>query len=114
MNEKTITPRPGTTIPAQSSRVCWEEFVQATRIQPQLLQEFVEIDWVCVERSAQNEVLFQTRDIPRIRKAARLYRDFDLTAVGVTIIVDLLQRVEFLEKELQRIKGTGSTSEYTD
>ena len=106
MNEKTITPRPGATVPAQSSRVCWEEFVEATRIGPDLLQEFVAIDWVCVERTAQNEVLFQTKDIPRIRKAARLYRDFDLTAVGVTIIVDLLQRVEFLEKELQRIRGT--------
>jgi hypothetical protein len=35
-----------------------------------------------------------------------LYRDFGLTAAGVTIIVDLLQRIEFLEQELQRARQT--------
>jgi hypothetical protein len=106
MTDTTITPRPGVEVPVQSSKVCWEEFVEATSILPEVLQEFVASDWVCTERTAQNEYLFQTRDIPRISKAARLYRDFNLTAVGVTIIVDLLQRIEFLEEELQRIKGT--------
>jgi len=106
MHEKTITPRPGAEVPAQSSKVCWEEFVEATRILPDVLQEFVESDWVCAERTAQSEYLFEIRDIPRIRKAARLYRDFDLTPVGVTIIVDLLKRIEFLEEELQRARQT--------
>ncbi|WP_462324785.1 chaperone modulator CbpM [Desulfoplanes sp.] len=104
MHEKTMTPRPGAEVPAQSSKVCREEFVEATRILPEVLQEFVESDWLSAERTAQNEYVFATRDIPRIRKAARLYRDFDLTAVGVTIIVDLLNRIEFLEEELQRVR----------
>jgi hypothetical protein len=80
--------------------------VETTSILPDVLKEFVESDWVCAERTAQNEYLFQTRDIPRISKAARLYRDFGLTAAGVTIIVDLLQRIEFLEQELQRARRT--------
>lgn len=106
MTDTTITPRPGAEVPAQSSKVCWEEFVETTSILPDVLKEFVESDWVCAERTAQNEYLFQIRDIPRISKAARLYRDFGLTAAGVTIIVDLLQRIEFLEQELQRARRT--------
>ncbi|MDD4649892.1 MAG: chaperone modulator CbpM [Desulfoplanes sp.] len=90
--------------PVQSSKICWDQCVESTHIGPEILREFVDMDWVCAEKTAQDEYLFEVRDIPRIRKAARLYRDFDLTVVGVTIIVDLLSRVEFLQHEVRDLR----------
>lgn len=105
MNSTKLTKHEQAAAPAQSSKICWEQCVECTRIRPELLREFMEIDWVCAEKTAQDEYLFEVRDIPRIRKAARLYRDFDLTVVGVTIIVDLLNRVEFLEHEIRDLRA---------
>ena len=105
MDSSKLTKHKGASAPVQSSKICWEQCVEATSIDPELLKEFMEIEWVCPEKTARQEYLFEARDIPRIRKAARLYRDFDLTVVGVTIIVDLLARVEFLEDENRDLRA---------
>ncbi len=90
--------------PVQSSKICWEQFLEMTRVSPTMLSEFVETEWLCAEKTAQGEYLFESRDIPRIRKAARLCKDLDLTVAGVTIIVDLLNRVEMLENEVRELR----------
>ena len=91
--------------PVQSSKICWDQFIELTRVSPEMLREFVETDWLCAEKTAQDEFLFASRDVPRIRKAARLCKDLELTVAGVTIIVDLLNRVEALEHEVRELRA---------
>ena len=90
--------------PVQSSKICWDQFVEITRVRPEMLREFVETDWLCAEKTAQGEYLFASQDVTRICKAARLSRDLELTVAGVTIIIDLLNRVEALENEVRNLR----------
>ena len=49
--------------------------------------------------------LFSEGDVYRVRKLERICADFELPVVGGTIIVDLLERIDQLEREVQSLQG---------
>jgi hypothetical protein len=89
---------------ARSDRIIWSQFVEMTGIEPVRLREFMDLGWIEAWKTAQNEIFFSSRDVRRIRKAQRLCCDFELTTVGVTIIIDLLERIERLEQEVRQLR----------
>lgn len=91
------------TLPDRSKLVGFNQFVELTGVHPHLLGELVEMGWV-EPVMAGEEYLFRKRDVYRLSKLERICRDFGLNATGGSIIVDLLERVEFLEREVRELR----------
>lgn len=87
-------------------QVAWEEFVEITGVQPEHLQELLALGWI--EATApQPPAMFHDSDVYRVRKLERICGDFELPVIGGTIIVDLLERIDRLErlvKELNKLE----------
>ena len=49
--------------------------------------------------------MFRDADIYRVRKLERICCDFELPVVGGTIIVDLLERIDVLERTVRGLRG---------
>lgn len=88
-------------LPTPSVYMAWAEFVEHTGILPARLEEIIEIGWLEPDRTQSEQCLFRQRDIYRVRKLERICMDFELPAIGGTIIVDLLERIDLLEQMLK-------------
>lgn len=82
-------------LPMQSEAMAWDEFVELTGITPAHLAELVDIGWL---ESETGQRIFHDEDILRVRKLERICGTFELPVIGGTIIVDLLERVDRLER----------------
>lgn len=91
-------------LPERSSLVAWAQLVEITSITPSDMAEVMELGWISPVQTQKKEYLFNMRDVYRIRKLLRLKEDLDVSFMGGSIIVDLLERVEALEQELDEVK----------
>jgi hypothetical protein len=91
-------------LPVRSELVIWSRFVELTGIHPSRLGELIELGWVCPDRTQEECYLFHPRDVFRVSKLERLCRDFELSAMAGTIIVDLLERIEILELQVRELR----------
>lgn len=90
-------------MPVASERIAKMEFLELTGIAEEELMELVRMEWLEPIRTAQEEMLFLGRDVPRVRKYVRLCADFELSPIAGTIIVDLLHRIETLERRIHEL-----------
>lgn len=90
--------------PVHSDRVVWAEFLELTGIHPSRLGELLEMGWIDPEEVADEQYLFTRKDVYRVRKLTRICDDFGLNQTGGSIIVDLLERVEHLERKVQELE----------
>ncbi|THB68056.1 MAG: MerR family transcriptional regulator [Desulfovibrio sp.] len=96
-------------VPVPTKRITFVEVVELTGVHPSRIGELVELGWLQPRKTSEQEYLFLHSDVYRIRKFERLSKDFGLSCMGGTIIVDLLDRIEFLEqkvKEMERLLGS--------
>lgn len=91
-------------LPAESTLLCEEEFLTQTGLAPERLEELLQLDWL-EHRDTQTAILFSDGDVYRVRKLERICCDFELPVVGGTIIVDLLERIEQLERRVRCLEG---------
>lgn len=49
--------------------------------------------------------IFSAECVPRLRRAGRLRRDFDLDLFAVALLVDYLSRIDELEQQLRRLRA---------
>ncbi len=95
---------PGLHLPERSEYVAWSELVQLTNIEPATVAELVDLGWISPKKTSAEEYLFRLRDVYRIHKLMRLVNDLGVSFNSGSIIVDLLDRVEELEKEVIELK----------
>ena len=95
---------PGLNLPERSEYVAWAQLVELTAIRPGEVAELVELGWINPKRTNAEEYLFRLRDVYRIHKLMRLVKGLDVSFHSGSIIVDLLDRVEELEKEVEELK----------
>ncbi len=93
------------TLPATSTVMVWEEFIQVTGVDPERLQELLALGWIEARSNAARRHLFRDADIYRVRKLERICCDFELPVLGGTIIVDLLERIDALEQTVRSFKN---------
>lgn len=98
-----MTPKKSS-LPAPSTVMAWEEFLQVTGIAPDRLQELLGLGWLETRTSASQQYFFRDVDIYRVRKLERICCDFELPVLGGTIIVDLLERIDALERTVRRLQ----------
>ncbi|WP_319468184.1 chaperone modulator CbpM [uncultured Pseudodesulfovibrio sp.] len=95
---------PGLNLPERSEYVAWAELVELTAIEPAEMAELVDLGWINPTRTCAEDYLFRLRDVYRIHKLMRLVKDLDVSFNSGSIIVDLLERVEELETEIEELK----------
>ena len=78
-----------------------EEFLEVTGVAPEHLQEIVALGWI--ETVAVNPPSFLDADVHRVRKLERICCDFELPVIGGAIIVDLLERIDRLERMVSEL-----------
>ncbi|MFV0420642.1 chaperone modulator CbpM [Oleidesulfovibrio sp.] len=91
-------------LPIRSEYIAWAEFIELTGIHPGRLGELVEYGWLVPVRTAGKGYLFSRVDVYRLRKLQRICDDFDLPSVGGVIIVDLLERIDHLERKVRTLE----------
>lgn len=96
--------RKNITLPTPSGYMVWEEFVASTGIDPDRLRELLALGWLDIGQTSEQS-LFRDVDIYRVRKLERICCDFELPVLGGTIIVDLLERVDQLERRVRDLRG---------
>ncbi|WP_243547131.1 chaperone modulator CbpM [Pseudodesulfovibrio tunisiensis] len=94
----------GTNLPERSDCVAWNQLVELTQIQPADVAELLELGWIEPAKTGADEYLFRLKDVYRIIRLMRLVKDLDVSLNSGSIIVDLLERVEELEKEIKALK----------
>ena len=90
--------------PVPSAVMAWEEFVEATGIAPERLEELLSLGWIETRTSAARQYFFRDADLYRVRKLERICCDFELPVLGGTIIVDLLERIDALERSVRSLQ----------
>jgi MerR-like DNA binding protein len=80
-----------------------EQLATAAGITPARLDRLVRLG--LVEPTAPEPAEFAAAMAARLRRMLRLHADLGVDLVGAAIITDLLERVECLETELQRLRG---------
>ena len=95
---------PEINLPERSDLVAWGQMLELTRIEPACMAELMDLGWLDPVRPRTDDYLFRLRDIYRIQKLLRLRKDLEISVLGATIIVDLVERVEELEKELNELR----------
>lgn len=81
-----------------------EDFMTNTGIAPERLHELLALGWL-ESRMDETGMFFRDADIYRVRKLERICCDFELPVVGGTIIVDLLERIDALERKVRELQG---------
>lgn len=81
-----------------------EEFVEITGIPPEHLQELIALGWLSPGTGVAARTVYDD-DILRIRRLERICGAFELPIVGGTIIVDLLDRIERLERTVRELNN---------
>lgn len=89
----------------RSNLIHWSQFVQRTGVCPYRLSELVEMGWVDAVRLSSDNYHFPEREVFRVQKLMRICRDFELPTIGGAIIVDLLERIEAMEKEIAQLRS---------
>lgn len=93
------------TLPSPSEVMAWEEFVELTGITPEHLREIISLGWIESRTSAAESQMFRDADVYRVRKLERICCDFELPVIGGTIIVDLLERIDRLERLVRELNN---------
>ena len=99
----TIVPIHEAQAPTTSERIGTRQFLELTGLSEAILAELIRMDWIAPVRTAQDEFLFLRCDVFRVRKFVRLCDDFELNAIAGTIIVDLLDRIDGLERRVRTL-----------
>lgn len=96
---------PDLNLPTKSGMVAWAQVMEVTSIDLGGMRELIELGWVQPVRTAAEQYLFKPRDVYRIQKLMRLCHDLDVSYMGGSIIVDLLDRIELMEKRIAELEG---------
>jgi MerR family transcriptional regulator, heat shock protein HspR len=73
-------------------------------IHPQTLRNYERLGLVRPTRSDGNVRLYSDQDVERVRKICRLSDELGVNLAGIEIILNLLDRVEQLQQELEGVR----------
>ena len=91
-------------LPAPSTVMAWEEFVEITGVAPDRLQELLALGWIETRTSATRIRMFRDADIYRVRKLERICCDFELPLTRENYD-RLLERIDVLERTVRGLRG---------
>ncbi len=81
-----------------------DELALAAHVHPSLVERFVDLGLVDPVQSAGSCVYFSATAVVRVGAICRLRRDFGANLSSVGLILDLVERIQALEHELERLR----------
>ena len=84
--------------------VTLRELAFAAHCHPDLVRQFADYGVVEPQESHDNETLFAAEAVERLRRGLRLRRDLHIGVSALPLVLDLLERIDALEAELDRLK----------
>ncbi len=94
----------GSGLPVKSALIAWTEFLELTGVHSAVVGELIELGWLSPQQTRDEQYLFRSGDVYRVRKLDRLCADLDISLAGASIIVDLLDRIDTLEKRVRDLE----------
>lgn len=88
--------------------ISMEELLEITGITQGLLKYFLEMGLIESVESKAGLLWFDIATVPRIRMIQRLRSDIGINLPGISIILDLQDRIQQLQRELDWYKFTNS------
>lgn len=82
-----------------------EALAEAAELQPALVEQFVSYGLLEPLRREATVVYFDARAIARCRTIRRLRADLGINLAGIGAVLDLLQRIETLQRELDHYRN---------
>ncbi len=85
-------------------------------IHPSIVERFVECALIEPIRSSESigELLFDAAVVPRLKRIERLRHDLGINLAGVSVILDMLDRIEAVQRENQNLRVAGEKSGVED
>lgn len=91
-------------LPERTEFIVWAEFIERSGVPTSRIGELIELGWIEPRTTEQGDYLFRVLDIVRARKLERICRDFEISSVAGTIIMDLLDRVQEMERKARQME----------
>ncbi len=73
---------------------------QSMGVSSRLIDEMIDLGIVQGKQKSTTELVFSSIEIYRIRKAIRLNRDLGVNVAGAALVLDLLDQIEKLKRQL--------------
>ncbi|MGH9938686.1 MAG: chaperone modulator CbpM [Blastocatellia bacterium] len=89
----------------EQEQLTLEGLAARTGLHPTLIERFVEYGLIEPAQRAGSQMLFDLDCVVRLRKIERLRRDLGINLPSVAVILDLLDRMNRLEQEVERLRG---------
>lgn len=90
--------------PPPGSLLTVDELSRLANVHPDMIQCF--LDWGLVEpERTKPEILFRDSVVPRIRRILRLRKELGINWAGIAVVLDLLDRIDALEREVERLRA---------
>lgn len=71
---------------------------------PDLVARYIDYGLIEPARSIAGEALFEARDVARLRTIQRLRSDLGVSLPGAAVIMDLLDRIERMQREIEGLR----------
>jgi DNA-binding transcriptional MerR regulator len=85
--------------PASRNLLTADELAKLAKLHPDMVESLIEWGLVDPEES-EPELLFPETAVPRIWRIMRLRRDLGINWAGIGVILDLLDKIDYLEREI--------------
>lgn len=82
----------------------FEELLNALQVEPTFIVELVEYQLIIPQGKTQDEWHFDAESLRKARLARNFYHDLEINMPGISLALELLDRIEKLENELNKHK----------
>jgi chaperone modulatory protein CbpM len=89
-----------------------ESLALAAEAHPQLIEQYVAYGLVEPLGSGPQEHEFDMRAVARVRMIGRLRRDLGINLPGIAVVLDLLDRINSMQRELAQLRHNSSETQY--
>lgn len=86
-------------------RLTPDELAQAAHLHPKLVERFVECDLLAPVEQDGSQLLFEEAAALRVQAIQRLRRDLRVNLSGIAVILDLIERLRDLQRELDWLRS---------
>lgn len=86
----------------ENTVLTFEEICSATHAENNLILQLIENQIIHPKGASQSEWEFDSLALKRARLARNFYYDCEVNLAGIGLLIDLLERVEALESEINR------------
>ncbi|HXH10649.1 MAG TPA: chaperone modulator CbpM [Alphaproteobacteria bacterium] len=91
--------------PRDPRRLTLAELAQVARLHPELVERFVECDLLTPVEQEGSQLLFDEAAILRVQVIQRLRQDLGVNLSGIAVILDLIERLRELQRELDWLRS---------